>query len=237
MADSTSEPLVVQAPTPTLVRVLGGGHFPVRRVFCVGRNYTEHVAEMGGRVERDTPVFFTKPADAVRCEPDNIEFPLGTDNLHHEVEWVVALYRGGTNLPPEAAGKLVGASAVGIDLTRRDLQAVAKKSGAPWDSAKAFDDSAPLSALAPGTLQSVAPDSTMWLKVNGHERQRTRVDQLIWSVPELLSQLSSLFALKPGDLVFTGTPAGVGQLVAGDQVEAVIDGIARLTFEIIPRGG
>jgi fumarylpyruvate hydrolase len=206
-------------------------------VFCIGRNYADHVAEMGGHADRNPPVFFTKPADAVRCEPGEIQYPLGTTDLHHEVEWVVALYHGGVNLAPVAAGALVGASAVGIDLTRRDLQAAAKKGGGPWDSAKAFDDSAPLSALAPGGLESVASNRVMTLAVNGQERQRTTLDRLIWSVPELLSHLSALFELKPGDLVFTGTPAGVGALVPGDRVEAAIDGIAELSFRITPRAG
>lgn len=201
----------------------------VRRVFCIGRNYADHVAEMGGHVDRDPPVFFTKPADAVMCEPDTIPWPIGTRDLHHEVEWVVALVDGGRDLSREAAAGCVGAHAVGLDLTRRDLQLTAKETGGPWDTAKAFDYSAPVSALVPGGLDTVAANTPLVLEVNGKRRQTSTVDHMIWTVPALLAELSRLFELKCGDLVFTGTPAGVASLAPGDKLDARLGSLARLT--------
>ncbi|MFK7885799.1 MAG: fumarylacetoacetate hydrolase family protein [Gammaproteobacteria bacterium] len=223
---------VVTPPPATTVRVQGGGAFPVRRVFCVGRNYADHVVEMGGDVTRNPPTFFTKPADAVVCEPKHVPYPKATSNLHYEVEWVVALYAGGSDLDTAAARKLVGASGVGLDLTRRDLQAAAKKAGDPWDCAKAFDQSAPISALRAGTLDDIPAASTLSLRVNDDTRQSATLEHLIWSVPELLSHLSGLFELKAGDLIFTGTPAGVGPLHRGDRVAAALEGIAEFQFEM-----
>lgn len=212
-----------------------GRQFPVRRVFCVGRNYADHVVEMGGDVTRNPPVFFTKPADAVCCNPEPLPWPLATDDLHHEVEWVVALYGGGRRLSADAAGALVGASGVGVDLTRRDLQARAKKGGEPWDAAKAFDESAPLSALRVGSLASIPADARLTLSVNGSLRQDATIAHMIRSVPELLSELSELFELAAGDLVFTGTPAGVAALAPGDQVVASLAGVAELEFRMAER--
>lgn len=211
----------------------GGGAFPVRRVFCVGRNYADHVVEMGGEVTRNPPTFFTKPADAVVCEPAEVPYALGTRDLHHEVEWVVALYAGGSELTPTEAKTLVGASAVGLDLTRRDLQAAAKKAGDPWDSGKAFDLSAPISALRAGSLDDVPLTSTLALAVNGKKQQSATLEHLIWSVPELLSHLSQLFELRAGDLVFTGTPAGVGPLHRGDRVSATLENVANFEFQMV----
>jgi fumarylpyruvate hydrolase len=224
---------VIPAPPTVAVRVIEGGAFPVRRVFCIGRNYADHVVEMGGRVDRNPPTFFTKPADAVICEPTRIAYAMGTDNLHYEVEWVVALFAGGAQLDSEAAGALVGASGVGLDLTRRDLQSAAKKAGDPWDASKAFDASAPLSALRRGGLDTVDLSSTLSLHVNGQLRQSSTLEHLIWRVPELLSHLSQLFELKAGDLVFTGTPAGVGPLQREDRVRAKLEGVASLDFEMV----
>lgn len=216
-------------PAPT-VPLADGRLFPIRRVFCVGRNYADHVVEMGGDVRRNPPIFFTKPADAVRCNPGTLPWPMATDNLHHEVEWVVALFGGGRRVPPDVAGSLVGASGVGLDLTRRDLQAKAKEGGEPWDAAKAFDDSAPLSTLHAGSLSDIPADAELSLSINGKVRQSATVDHMIHPVAQLLSELSELFELAAGDLVFTGTPAGVGPLARGDQVVATLSGVAELAF-------
>jgi fumarylpyruvate hydrolase len=225
---------IAPEPPPT-VTVLGRPQrFAVRRIYCVGRNYADHVREMGGDPKRDPPRFFSKPANAVVDAPTHLPYPLATTDLHHEVEWVVALDGGGHSLSAEQAAGLVCASAVGLDLTRRDLQAQAKKEGSPWDTAKGFDRSAPLSPLRPGRLDSVDPQAAITLAVNGDMRQSARLAQMIWSAGELLSQLSTLYELRPGDLVFTGTPAGVGALRVGDRVTAAIAGVGELALEITP---
>lgn len=208
--------------------------FPVRRIYCVGRNYADHVREMGGDPQRDPPRFFSKPANAVVDNPAQLRYPLFTHELHHEVEWVVALDGGGHSLTPAQAGQLVCASAVGLDLTRRDLQQQAKIEGSPWDTSKGFDDSAPVSPLRVARLADMDPAARITLSVNGVCRQNATLDQMIWSVEELLSHLSALFTLQPGDLVFTGTPAGVGPLLPGDQVDAAIDGVGKLALTVIP---
>lgn len=202
--------------------------FPVRRIWCVGRNYAEHAKEMGFS-EREAPVFFAKPADAVVPGGGELPFPTMTGNLHHEVELVVAIGKAGAGIPREAAADHVFGCTVGIDLTRRDLQAALRKEGRPWELAKAFDRSAPLAALRPGP----APEhAAIWLEVNGVARQRSDVDQMMWSVPEVIAHLSTFVALAPGDLIFTGTPEGVGALVPGDRVLAGIDGLGELALAL-----
>lgn len=203
--------------------------FPVRRIFCVGRNYAEHAREMGMDPEREPPFFFTKPADAVVPDGGELRYPSRTQNLHHEVELVVALGSGGSEISREAALSCVYGYAVGLDLTRRDLQLEARKQGRPWDTAKAFDRSAPVSAIVPATRIGHPTRGGIWLAVNGALRQRGDLAEMIWTVPEIIAELSNLFELAPGDLVFTGTPAGVGPLVRGDRADAAIDGVGRLT--------
>ncbi|MBL4617205.1 MAG: fumarylacetoacetate hydrolase family protein [Robiginitomaculum sp.] len=206
--------------------------FPVRRIFCIGRNYSDHVREMGGNSNKDFPIIFTKPADAVVADGSKVEYPLSCKSLHHEVELVVAIDKPLRQDDEDAAAKAVFGLAVGVDLTRRDLQKEAKKSGLPWDCAKAFDQSAPISAIKPVRVLPAVLQGEISLSVNTQVRQRGDLKQMIWSVPQILSHLSNYFELLPGDLVFTGTPAGVGVLVSGDCVFASIAGVGSLQFQI-----
>jgi len=211
--------------------------FPVRRIYCVGRNYAEHVREMahtmGPEARGEPPCFFTKPANAIVTGGQSAHYPPRTDNLHHEIELVVAIGKGGADIPASEAWKHVFGFAAGVDLTRRDLQTAAKNSGQPWDTGKAFDESAPISELhiieETGSLSS----GRIWLEVNGEMRQEADIADLIWGIPEIIAELSSFFTLVAGDLVFTGTPAGVAALQRGDVVEGGIDGVARLSVKII----
>ena len=202
--------------------------FPVHRIYCIGRNYAEHAREMGMAVDRDTPVFFCKPADAVVADRSQIPYPPGTNDLHHEVELVVALQSGGVQIPASEALRHVFGYGVGLDLTRRDLQAAAKVKGLPWDTAKAFDRSAPLSALRRASECGHPQHAQLTLEVNGAVRQNTDIDQMIFSVADIIHELSQLFELHAGDLIFTGTPAGVAALQRGDRFHARLDGIAEL---------
>jgi fumarylpyruvate hydrolase len=208
--------------------------FPVRRIYCVGQNYRAHALEMGANPDREAPFFFMKPSDAVRDDGAIIAYPPATQDLHHEVELVVALGRGGAGIAAGTALTHVFGYAVGLDLTRRDLQAAARRIGRPWETSKAFDGSAPLGALLPAIGRALPEQSAIRLRVQGEVRQEATLAQLIWPVPEVLAQLSTLFELMPGDLVFTGTPAGVGPLVVGDRVEAHIDGLPDLSIRIGP---
>jgi fumarylpyruvate hydrolase len=209
------------APTVSLPIVGRSERFPVRRILCVGQNYAAHAREMGQA--RAEPFFFTKPADAVVVDGANPVFPMATANLHHEVELVCAV---GT------AGSIAG-WAVGCDLTRRDLQAVAKEKGRPWDAAKGFDQSAPCAALTLGALPD--PAAPIILSVNGETRQSGRLDDMVWSPVEILAKARELWDVRPGDLIFTGTPEGVGPLEVGDRVEACIGGLQTLSFSVLPR--
>ena len=217
---------------PVAVQVLGGGAvFPVRRVYCVGQNYADHVAEMGND-GREPPVFFSKPADALVPGGGDIALPPMTENYHHEVELVIAIGLGGQDIPVDQALEHVFGYAVGFDLTRRDLQAQAKKKGQPWETGKGADQSAPISAIRP-VAQGPHPDhGAIWLKVNGEGRQQGDLSQMIWSAAEIIANLSGYFRLAPGDLIFTGTPAGVSALKRGDVVEGGIDGIGELKVRI-----
>ena len=221
---------VFPAPPAVLAPIAGlDATFPVRRIFCVGRNYAAHRAEMGGD-DREPPFFFTKPADALVASGAAIPYPSATHNLHHEVELVIAIGVGGANIAVgDALGHVYG-YAVGVDLTRRDLQAAAKSKGQPWDSAKGFDLSAPMGAIAarPGSdLQG-----GLSLFVNDAPRQSANLSDMIWSAPEIIAECSRLWRLAPGDLIFTGTPEGVGPLEPGDTVRAVIDDLPPLDFRI-----
>ncbi|OOG47760.1 fumarylacetoacetate hydrolase family protein [Rhodanobacter sp. C01] len=218
---------------PSLPIIGSDQRFPIRRVFCIGRNYAEHAREMGASVDKSAPMFFCKPADAVISDGADVPYPSATSDLHHEVEMVVALGRGGHDLAPEQAGSLVWGYGVGLDLTRRDLQAQAKAKGHPWDVAKAFDHSAPVSALRPATDVSLTADTVLRLSVNDALRQQTALSEMVHDVPHILAALSTLFELKAGDLVFTGTPAGVAALKRGDRFHAELVGVATLDGRIV----
>ena len=206
--------------------------FPVHRIYCVGRNFAEHAREMGAEVPKGRPVFFMKPADAA-CTEAVVPYPGATADLHHEVELVVALGRdAGGEVSPEAALDLVFGYAVGLDLTRRDLQAEAKDKRLPWDIAKGFDHAAPRSAIGPGAPGAAPPTGRLWLEVNGELRQQAELSQMVFAVPEVLHELSRLFALRAGDLVFMGTPSGVAALARGDRFRAGVDGLADFSGRI-----
>jgi fumarylpyruvate hydrolase len=213
---------VIPAPSRTAIPVAGGGLFPVRRIYCVGRNYAEHAREMGHDPDREPPFFFTKPADAVLTDGQDMPYPPMTRDLHHEMELVVALGQGGAAVDPADAARLVWGYAAGLDMTRRDLQAEAKKLGRPWDMAKGFDSSAPIGALVsaegrtPGAIE---------LRVNGEVRQSSHLDKLIWSIPDTIAYLSRLVRLEAGDLIFTGTPEGVAAVQRGDLLEGSVEGV------------
>jgi fumarylpyruvate hydrolase len=219
----------IAAPPITTIAIAGADTaFPVARVYCVGRNYAEHSIEMGHDPDREPPFFFMKPADAV-VPPGRLPFPTRTRELHHEIELVVALGEGGRDIPEEQALDHVFGYAVGLDMTRRDLQAAAKKAGRPWDMAKGFDQSAPTGSIR--TVEDIGHPTTgaVWLRINGEPRQKGDLDQQIWTVPETISLLSTLVTLRPGDLIMTGTPKGVGQVEPGDHLEGHIDGVGDLS--------
>jgi fumarylpyruvate hydrolase len=224
---------VIAAPPLTALSVAGDERrFPVRRVFCVGRNYAGHAREMGHDPDREPPFFFTKPADAVVPGGGRIPYPSATRDLHHEVELVVALGKGGVAIAEAQALDHVFGYAVGIDLTRRDLQSEAKEQRRPWDMAKAFDCSAPISALRPVAQIGHPEANPIRLAVNGEVRQASTLAHHIWSVAETIAYLSGLVELAPGDLIFMGTPEGVGAVVRGDRLEASIEGVGDLEVTI-----
>ena len=222
---------VITPPAIPAIAIAGSDQtFPVRRVFCVGRNYAAHAREMGSDPSREPPFFFTKPADAVVPASGSVPYPSSTAELHHEVELVVALKGGGTDIAPEQALDLVWGYGVGLDLTRRDLQALAKKDGRPWDMAKGFDASAPCSPLQPVGAVGHPQDAAIWLEVNGQRKQEGNLNEMIWPIPDVIAYLSRFVALAPGDLIYTGTPSGVDALHPGDRVRGGVDGVA--TFEL-----
>ncbi|MEM6533498.1 MAG: fumarylacetoacetate hydrolase family protein [Myxococcota bacterium] len=217
-------------PLPTLP-TQNGDRFPVRRILCIGKNYSAHVREMGGDPERDPPIFFDKPLSALLHGP-RVHYPRATHELHHEVELVVALGVGHTGpIAAKDAHTLVAGSAVGVDLTRRDLQSAAKKAGNPWDLAKGFAGSAPVGVLAEGA--TLPAHGSIELSVNGAVRQRGDLAQMLWSPAEVLAEYSKYDDLMAGDIFFTGTPAGVGPLVRGDRVSASVAGAPTLSFQMI----
>ncbi|SMF43100.1 fumarylpyruvate hydrolase [Tistlia consotensis] len=217
---------------PSLAVADSQERFPVRRIFCVGRNYAEHAREMGFDPDREPPFFFMKPADAIRSDRDGFPYPSQSENVHHEVELVVALGKGGKDVAKEQALDLIWGYGVGLDMTRRDLQGEMKKAGRPWEAGKAFDASAPCGDLRPAAEIGHPAKGAIWLKVNGETRQTGDLSELIWSVPETIEHLSSLFELKPGDLIFTGTPAGVGPVVPGDIMTAGIEGVGEIEVKV-----
>jgi fumarylpyruvate hydrolase len=222
---------VIAPPPQAAIAVAGTDKmFPVRRIWCVGRNYEEHIREMGQDV-RDPPFFFAKPADAIVPPGKDVTYPPRTANLHHEIELVVALKTGGKDVPVEKALDLVFGYAVGVDMTRRDLQNAAKDKGQPWDSSKGFDASAPISAIKPWTGDP--PQGRIALSVNGQARQDAVVADMIWATAEIIAEASKLWTLAPGDLIYTGTPEGVGTLVRGDKVEGEVEGVGKLSFQVV----
>ena len=232
---------VVPVPPVPSVPVAGaqaGAAFPVRRIYCVGRNYVEHAIEMG-HSGREAPFFFLKPADAVLPVAEGsigrMHYPSATQDLHHEVELVVAIGRGGRDIPAATALDHVYGYAVGLDMTRRDLQGAAKKLGRPWCSGKGFDEAAPIGPIRPAAECNIGPSTRIELQVNGTTRQHSVIGKLIWSIPEIIEQLSGLWELAPGDLIYTGTPEGVAAVVTGDTLSARVDGVGSLQVQLVAR--
>jgi fumarylpyruvate hydrolase len=221
---------------PSVAVAATSQRFPVRRIYCVGRNYADHVREMGNDPQREPPVFFTKPADAVTDNGAAVPYPSATANLQHEIELVVALGSGGRDIALAQALDHVFGYAAGNDLTRRDLQAAAKARGQPWDAAKGFDFSAPLAAIRPAAAGHPTR-GRIWLEVNGVLRQESDVSQMLWDVPHIIAALSKLYELRAGDLIFTGTPAGVGALKVGDRLEGGVEGLEVLRHSVAAAAG
>ncbi|MFS7194562.1 fumarylacetoacetate hydrolase family protein [Rahnella inusitata] len=224
---------VIAVPkTPSLAVEGQSARFPLRRVYCVGRNYSEHAREMGHDPDREPPFFFSKPADAVVPASGSVPYPTLTEDLHYEVELVVAIAQGGKNIAVADALSHVWGYTVGVDLTRRDLQAQAKKMGRPWDFAKGFDASAPASPLLPVSQTGHPATGKIWLDVNGEQRQRGDLSDQIWQVADVISYLSQAVELQPGDLIYTGTPAGVGAVQRGDVITGGIEGLSDFSFTL-----
>jgi fumarylpyruvate hydrolase len=217
---------------PVTIPIARGGLFAVRRIYCVGRNYVEHIREMGND-EREPPFFFAKPADAVVVGGAAIPYPPQTDDFHHEIELVVAIGKEGADIPVEQALAHVYGYAAGLDMTRRDIQAIAKKSGRPWEMAKAFDHSAPIGTIEPASEIGHPDTGAITLSVNGTVRQKGDLSEQIWNVSEAIAYLSGFVTLKPGDLIMTGTPSGVGAVVKGDVLEGAIEGVGHVRTSIV----
>ena len=224
---------VISLWNPPALAVAGTGDwFPARRIFCVGRNYVEHQKEMGGD-GREAPFFFIKSAHALVAGGGELHYPPKSANFHYETEMIVALAKGGRRIDARKANEHVFGYGVGLDMTRRDLQQWGKDHGRPWDFGKDFDEAAPCSALAPASRIGHPAGGAIWLKVNGKERQRADLADMIWSVPEQIAYLSEHYTLEPGDLIYSGTPAGVGPVKAGDELHAGIDGVGELKVKIV----
>lgn len=233
-AQTSSAGYVIEPqPVPTLAVVGTDKRFPIHRVYCVGRNYADHAIEMGHDPDREPPFFFQKNPDNVIPSGGDFPYPPQTKDVHHEIETVVAIGKGGTDVPVERALDHVYGYAVALDMTRRDLQAEAKKLGRPWEVAKAFEASAPCSAVVPVSKIGHPTQGAVWLKVNGALKQNGDLNQLIWKVPEMIAYLSTLFTLRPGDLILSGTPAGVGPVVRGDRLHGGVDGIGEIEIRVV----
>lgn len=228
-----SKPVFAPPAQPVVPIVGENGSFPVHRIYCVGRNYAAHAREMGKDPEREPPFFFLKPADAVVPGGGKVHYPPGTENLHHEIELVVAIHKGGRDIAAERALEHVYGYAVGLDMTRRDLQLAARDLGRPWDFGKSFDESAPITPIHPASRAGHPAKGRITLEVNGQLRQQGDLADLIWSVPETIAFLSRYYTLQPGDLIFTGTPAGVGAVVRGDRLSGRVEGLTELQVEIV----
>lgn len=231
----SATPETVFPPAPAVLLPIEGetALFPVRRVYCVGRNYAEHSREMGGDPAREAPFFFQKNPDNLVPPPGDFPYPGQSADVHHEVELLVALKGGGADIAEDAALDCVYGYAVAVDFTRRDLQAVAKKAGRPWELAKAFEHSGPCSALVPAYRIGHPNAAAIWLDVNGARRQTGDLSDMIWNVSEIIAALSRLFVLAPGDVILTGTPAGVGPVLRGDRITCGIDGFATRNLSVI----
>jgi fumarylpyruvate hydrolase len=225
-------------PEPTVGVPVAGSDtlFPVRRIYCVGRNYAAHAREMGAD-ERDPPFFFCKPADAIVVVPPGktvgLPYPTLTKEYHHEIELVVAIGKGGRDIPAERANEHVFGYAVGLDMTRRDLQSDMKKQGRPWEVGKAFDKSAPIGEIHPASTIGHPTHGAVWVQIDGADRQRSDISMLIWSVPETIANLSTLFELQPGDLIYSGTPEGVGAVQRGQTMVGGVDGLGEIKMRIV----
>lgn len=225
-------PFVITAPERPSITVAGtSSRWPVRRIYCVGRNYAAHVEEMGGDVERDPPIFFQKPSDAVVPSGSTIAYPTMTGDFHYEVELVIAIGTGGLNIPEASAMDHIWGYAVGLDMTRRDIQG----KGKPWEIAKSFDRSFPVGDLTPASTTGEKTSGRIHLAVNDETRQESDLGLLIWKLPEIVSRLSEYFELRPGDIILTGTPHGVGPVQPGDKLTGTIDGLAPLEVTIGPK--
>jgi len=225
--------VITPAAAPALPVDGTSGLFPVNRIFCVGRNYADHAREMGHDPNREPPFFFLKPGSTVLPEGRDFPYPPLTESVHYEVELVAALATGGSDIRPEEALSHIYGYAVGLDMTRRDLQDQAKKMSRPWDAAKAFDHSAPCSRIVPAAKVGHPNQGAIWLEVNGKRVQSSDISALIWKIPEMIAVLSTLFTLAPGDLVFTGTPAGVGPVQRGDRLHGGVAGVADLSVRVV----
>ncbi|RMD89414.1 MAG: FAA hydrolase family protein [Alphaproteobacteria bacterium] len=221
------------AEIPSVAVAGSDARFPVHRIYCVGRNYAAHAREMGKDPDRDPPFFFMKPADAVVPDGAEVPYPPQTENLHHEIELVIAIGKGGRDIAEADVPDHIFGYAVGNDLTRRDLQLAARDKGRPWDTGKGFDHSAPISAIRPAADIGHPETGRIWLAVNDAVRQDGDLAELIWDVREIVSILSGLYTLRPGDLIFSGTPAGVGPLARGDVITGGVDGVGTLTTRIV----
>jgi len=228
---------VITAPAPASIPVAGSNDlFPVRRVYCVGRNYAAHAREMGFDPDREPPFFFCKPADAIVPVAEGsileLPYPSETSNYHYEIELVAAIGKGGSNIPVEQALEHVWGYAVGLDMTRRDLQMKMREAGRPWELGKAFDASGPIAPLHPASKTGDIHHANIWLTVNDETKQQSSVDKLIWSVAETIAYLSRYFRLEAGDLIYTGTPEGVGPVVAGDLMQGGVDGLGTIQVKV-----
>ncbi len=224
---------VVRAPEAPSLPVVGTqARFPVRRIFCVGRNYAEHTREMGHDPDRELPFFCTTDPAGLVLSGGTFPYPPLSKDVHHEIELVAAIGRGGADIPAEKALSHIYGYAVGLDMTRRDLQGEAKKTGRPWEVGKAFAHAAPCTAIHPASAIGHPNEGRIWLNINGQQRQRGDLKELIWSVPEIIAHVSRLFVLAPGDLIFTGTPAGVGPVSKGDVLEGGVEGVDRLMVRV-----
>ncbi len=225
---------IIDPPAQPSLPVRGSdARFPVRRIYCVGRNYAAHTIEMGHDPDREDPFFFQKNPDNLLTDGADFPYPVSTSDVHHEVEMAVALHRGGNDIALESALDCVWGYGVALDMTRRDLQAQCKQSGRPWEIGKAFESSAPASALVPASEIGHPAEGAIWLKVNGELRQQGDLGQMIWKVPEMIAYLSRLFTLAPGDLILSGTPAGVGPVVRQDRLEAHVDQVGDLGLSVV----
>jgi len=225
---------VIPPPPQAALPVRGEARrFPVRRIYCVGRNYAAHAREMGHDPAREPPFFFQKSPDTLLPGGGRFSYPPATSDLHFEIELVAALSGGGADISPERALDLVYGYAVGLDMTRRDLQGAAKKAGRPWEVGKSFEQSAPCSEVVPAAAIGHPAAGAIWLEVNGERRQEGDLAQMIWTLPEVIAHLSGLFVLAPGDVIFTGTPAGVGPTRPGDRLHGAVEGVAELDVEVV----